>query len=67
MASVPHSVVHARSYVDEVEKKPSNGESKKSEPGVKGMVSSCRIKIHLPWEGGHFTILTRVRWFFTAL
>lgn len=39
MASVPHSVVHAKSYIDEVEKKPSNGELKKTEPGVKGMVS----------------------------
>jgi hypothetical protein len=37
--SVPHSVVHAKSYIDEVEKKPSNAEPKKSEPGVKGMVS----------------------------
>jgi hypothetical protein len=42
MSSVPHSAIHARSYVDEVEKKPTNVEptTKKSEPGVKGMVSS---------------------------
>lgn len=39
MSSVPHSVVHARSYVEEVEKKPTNGDIKKTEPGVKGMVS----------------------------
>jgi hypothetical protein len=45
-STVPHSVVHARSYVDEVEKKPTNAEpaNKKSEPGVKGMVSDIVIE-----------------------
>lgn len=37
--SVPHSVVHARSYVDEVEKSPLPSSKPKAEPGVKGMVS----------------------------
>lgn len=37
--SLPHSVVHARSYVDEVEKSPVQPAKSKAEPGVKGMVS----------------------------
>jgi hypothetical protein len=37
--SVPHSAIHARSYIDEVEKSPVPSAKSKAEPGVKGMVS----------------------------
>jgi len=42
-ASVPHSVVHARSYIPEVEKSPVTKE-KKNEPGVKGVVRAIRSR-----------------------